>query len=132
MRRRLLIGVFALFAAVTPSVSAAELPSGLKVDLNEVLVDQVGEQTWLRFRFIAPEIDRSNPNAVSFDAMEADFQVICRALALPYAAKYDLPADVIVISVADRVVKFGTTDPDATQYFEQFRAENGDCIWEAF
>ena len=53
-------------------------------------------------------------------------------MALPYIAEHGLEADKIVISLADREVAFGASDPAATQYFDQFSIENGDCIWEVF
>ncbi|MDH5531341.1 MAG: DUF6497 family protein, partial [Paracoccaceae bacterium] len=33
---------------------------------------------------------------------------------------------------SDRVVPFGESDPEATQYFEAFSIADGTCIWEAF
>jgi len=129
--RRVALGAFfrALYAG---SSMAFELHSGLKADLSEVLVDNVEGETWLRFRFVAPAIDRAASDAVLFSQIEPDFTHLCRDFALPYEAKYTLDADMIVISISDRAVDFGTTDPDATQYFEQFRAEGRDCIWEGF
>jgi hypothetical protein len=38
----------------------------------------------------------------------------------------------IIISLEDRPVPFGEADPEAVQYFEAFRVENGACIWEVF
>lgn len=109
-----------------------ELPSGLTPSLSEVLVDQVGDETWLRFRFVAEALDPQADASVEFAAIEGDFALICADLALPYAAKHALQADKIVVSVADRFVEYGKTDPAATQYFEQFRITDGDCIWEGF
>ena len=48
----------ALILAAT-SALAVDVPSGQPVDLQEVLVDQMGDETWLRFRFIAPQIARN-------------------------------------------------------------------------
>jgi len=107
------------------------LPSGLMPELHEVLIDEVNAESWARFRLLAPEIARARPEAPDYFALEADFPLLCRALALPYLTEYALSPDKIAISLSDRVVEFGTTDPDATQYFELFRLENGDCIWEA-
>ena len=120
----------AVFAA--SSAAAFELPSGLRPDLSEVLVDSVGPETWLRFRFVDAQLDKSSPDALAFSDIEGDFALICAALALPYAEKYGLTADKVIVSLADRFVAYGTTNPSATQYFEQFRIENGDCIWEGF
>jgi len=124
---------YAMILAVLAVPALAEpLPSGIEADLVEVLVDTVGTEQWVRFRLVAPAIDRGQENAPDFTALEGDFPHLCTTLALPYLAEYALEADKIVISLADRAVEFGATDPDATQYFEQFRAEDGDCIWEGF
>ncbi|MEP4197565.1 MAG: DUF6497 family protein [Aliishimia sp.] len=131
VRGAVLSAVLPLSLLAQPAM-AVDLPSGLSPDLSEVLVDQVGLQTWLRFRFVVPQIGQDATDALSFDQIKDDFPVMCAHLALPYMSKYDLTADIIVISFADRHVEFGVSDPDATQYFEQFRSENGDCIWEAF
>lgn len=109
-----------------------DLPSGTQAALHEVLIDQVGDEDWLRFRLVAPVIDRTRELAPGYADLEADFPHICTTFALPYAQEFALDYDKIAISISDRVVEFGTTDPDATQYFEVFRPENADCIWEGF
>ncbi len=119
----------ALILAAT-SVQAIDVPSGQPVDLQEVLVDQMGNETWLRFRFIAPEIGRED-GMIDYEAAGTDMNVLCDTLAIPYIAQYALTGDVIVISLADRAVEFGAVDPDATQFFEAYRLKNGTCIWEA-
>ncbi len=108
------------------------MPSGLSVELPEVLVDKVGSESWVRFRFVSSGIGPSGDKTYSFAEIEGDFVVICEQLALPYLSKHALDADKIVISIADRPVKFGVSDPEATQFFEQFRADGAVCIWEAF
>ncbi|THH35804.1 hypothetical protein E4Z66_12025 [Aliishimia ponticola] len=109
-----------------------DLPSGVSADLQEVLIDTVGSETWIRFRFIAPKIARDSDSAPDFAMLEPDFSHLCVNLAVPYLQNYELEPDKVVISMSDRAVKFGLSDPDATQYFEQFRVEKGDCIWEGF
>lgn len=111
---------------------AVDLPSGLQAELHEVLVDRIGSENWVRFRFLAPAIDRASAGSPGFAEMERDFAHLCATLAVPYLAAYDLEADTVVISIADRIIEFGVSDPDATQYFEQFRIEGSSCIWEAF
>ncbi|MEX0370901.1 MAG: DUF6497 family protein [Tateyamaria sp.] len=107
------------------------MPSGQSVDLNEVLIDRVGNESWLRFRFIAPDITRNGDGLTHADA-EADFQVLCDDVALPYMSDFELQAEVVVISLMDRAVPFGTADPDATQFFEAFRVQDGTCVWDAY
>ena len=38
----------------------------------------------------------------------------------------------IIISLSDRAVVFGATEPDVTQFFEAYRLEDGACIWEIY
>ncbi|MEX0311743.1 MAG: DUF6497 family protein [Tateyamaria sp.] len=108
---------------------AQDMPSGQSVDLSEVLIDRVGNESWLRFRFIAPDITRDGDGLTHADA-EADFQVLCDDVALPYMSDFELQAEVVVISLMDRAVPFGTADPDATQFFEAFRVQEGTCVWD--
>ncbi|WP_299615249.1 DUF6497 family protein [uncultured Tateyamaria sp.] len=114
----------------TPAL-AQDVPSGQPVTLSEVLVDAVGTENWLRFRFVAPEIARES-GTVSYVEAEGDFQALCDAVALPYMDDFDLTADIVIISLMDRPVPFGTTEPVATQFFEAFRPGPDGCVWEAF
>jgi len=107
-------------------VQAMDVPSGQPIALHEVLVDDVAGETWLRFRFVAPQIKRGDDYAV----VAEDLAFLCDKTALPYLAEYDLSGDVIVISIADRETEFGVADPDATQFFEAFRPVDNLCIWE--
>lgn len=118
----------ALTLAATPAL-AIDVPSGQPVELREVLVDDLGDEVWLRFRFIAPEIAREG-GSITYATAEPDFMHLCETLALPYIAEYALSGDVIVISLADRDTEFGLPDPDATQFFEAFRPVDNTCIWE--
>lgn len=112
-------------------VFAQTVPSGQSVQLFEVLIDEVGGEDWLRFRFLAPDLGVENA-APSFEAAQADFQFLCGTVALPYMAEYDLKAEVVVISLLDRPVPFGETDQEATQLIEAFRVDTGTCQLEGF
>jgi len=118
----------AFLLAATPAL-AIDVPSGQPVELQEVLVDQMGGETWLRFRFVAPQIGRDG-GSIGYDLAGSDMTALCDTLAIPYIAEYALTGDVIVISLADRAVEFGTADPETTQFFEAYRLKNGTCIWE--
>ena len=117
-----------IFALATPAL-AIDVPSGQVIDLQEVLVEDMGEETWLRFRFIAPQI-AEGPDAIAYDLAAPDMEHLCAVVALPYMIEHALVGQVIVVSLADRAVEFGAADPEATQYFEAFRAQNDTCIWE--
>lgn len=118
----------ALILAATPAL-AVDVPSGQPVELQEVLVDQMGVETWVRFRFVAPQIARDG-GTVDHAVAAPDMSHLCTTLAIPYLTDQALAGDVIVISLADRPTEFGTADPDATQFFEAYRLQDGICIWE--
>ncbi|MEM6305793.1 MAG: DUF6497 family protein [Pseudomonadota bacterium] len=120
--------VLALLLAATPA-AAFDVPSGQPIELQEVLIDEVESGTWLRFRFIAPDIARGG-GSMTYETSEPDMQHLCDSFALPYMKDFDLTAQMIVISLADRPTEFGLADPDATQFFEAYRPEGTACIWE--
>lgn len=119
----------ALLMILAAPLHAAEVPSGQPVELQEVLIGDLGDETWLRFRFIAPRISREE-GAIDYEAAAEDMAHLCQSLALTYMEDFDLKGDVIVVSLADRAVEFGQADPDATQFFEAFRPVDNTCIWE--
>lgn len=121
--------VLALLLLSATSANALDVPSGQPITLQEVLVDSVGAQSWLRFRFVAPQIARDG-GTVDYEAAAEDMAHICDSFAIAYAQEYDLTADIVVVSLADRATEFGLADPDATQFFEAYRIEDGLCIWE--
>ncbi|MCV6585188.1 MAG: DUF6497 family protein [Marinibacterium sp.] len=126
--------VFAALALGTSAADAAsiDVPSGQSVDLHEVLLDDTPGALWVRFRFVAPQISATT-GAVSADVAAADMDYLCTAVALPYIASYDLAPQRIVVSLSDRALAFGMSDPDATQYFELYSADASDpsgCVWE--
>ena len=110
---------------------ADAVPSGQSVTLNEVLIDEVNAQSWLRFRFLAPQIARATGDITYADA-EADFAYLCETVARPYLVEFDLSPDIVVITLMDRAVPFGEADGQATQFIEAFRIDGDTCIWEAF
>jgi len=118
----------AVIFAASPAL-AIEVPSGQPVELQEVLVDEIGTETWLRFRFIAPEITRDG-GTVDYETAAFDMSHLCDVLALSYIDQYALSGDVIVISLSDRATEFGSADPNATQFFEAYRPVDNVCIWE--
>lgn len=119
-------------ALATPvAAQQVQVPSGQSVTLNEVLIDERPGETWVRFRFIAPDIAR-NGEAINYDVAAPDMDHLCETLALAYLQQYELTPTRVVISLSDRVVPFGTPTPEATQFFEAYRPETTRCIWEEF
>ena len=123
--------VGAFVAMIAGSCVAQDVPSGQPISLHEVLIDNVNNESWLRFRFIAPRIARADGDITYGDAA-LDMEHLCASFVLPYLSEYDLNSDMIVISLADQKTEFGDTNPDATQFFDAFRVKNMACIWEAF
>ncbi|MFW8636909.1 DUF6497 family protein [Cribrihabitans pelagius] len=108
---------------------ALAVPSGQAVTLSEVLLDDTPGEVWARFRFVAPAIARHGGGLGHGDAAP-DMDHLCRTLALPYLREQGLTAARVVISLADRALPFGTRDSAATQFFEAYRPEGADCVWE--
>lgn len=109
------------------------VPSGQPIEFLDVIKgydSAIG--TAVRYRFLAPAISRAMAH-VSFVQAADDMAVLCQDYVLPrlMAGAAALP-DQIIIVLADRAVEFGMADPDATQYFEAYRPEDGACFWEGF
>ena len=120
------------FAVIVATVAGAQdVPSGQPITLHEVLLDNVNGEDWLRFRFIAPRIGRADSD-ISYADSAPDMAHLCGNVVIPYMAEYNLTGHLIVVSLADQETEFGATNPDATQFFDAFRVENGACIWEVF
>ncbi len=105
------------------------VPSGQPVELSDVLLDTNPGELWVRFRFIAPKIG-STAGRITYDVAVVDMEHLCETLAVPYVAQHELQPARIVISFSDRPVAFGTSEPDATQFFEAYRLDQSRCIWE--
>lgn len=88
-------------------------------------VEGSGAQAVLRF--IAPDIAREG-GSVGADAALADLDWLCRTHGVPVAALPAARSDKLVITIMDRPVPRGTTDPAATQYFGLYTVEDGACV----
>jgi hypothetical protein len=104
------------------------VPSGQTVTLQEVIWNVPGVQgLTLRFRFVAPDLA-----SLDVEAALADMQALCDTYAAPKLTDFGPVPEQIIISLADAPRPFGEVAPDAVQYFEAYRIENGACIWEMF
>jgi Family of unknown function (DUF6497) len=126
-----LAAALVLLASAALAQQALTVPSGQPITLGEVLIDDRPGATWIRFRFVAPQIG-NDAGQIDYETSSADIDYLCEALVLPYLAQYDLTPARVVISLSDRSVPFGTSDPDATQFFESYSPDKTGCIWEAF
>ncbi|GHG99864.1 DUF6497 family protein [Pseudodonghicola xiamenensis] len=116
----------ASLAAAAPAAVQVAVPSGRQIALQEVLLDDTPGALWARFRFLAPDLAAAPARAGE------DLDVLCREVALPYLSSHDLSPARVVVSLADRAVPFGESDPEATQVFEAYRLEKTGCVWEGF
>ncbi|NDV01006.1 DUF6497 family protein [Pseudoroseicyclus tamaricis] len=91
------------------------------------IFDVVLEGTSAHLRFISEGLE-----AEDFESIAGDFQWLCDNLALPALETNEVAVEGITISVADRELPFGEMDPEAVQFFEGFRVEDGACVWELF
>lgn len=114
--------------AGTGSDALLDVPSGQKVSLQEVIWNVRGiAGLTLRFRFVAPDLA-----TLDLDAALADMQALCETFAAPRITDFGPAPRQIIISMADAPRPFGEAAPDAVQYFEAYRIENGACIWEIY
>lgn len=108
-----------------------EVPSGQEITLQDVIWNAPGpDGLALRFRFLAPGI--APGGGVDFETAAADMQHLCDTYALPRIADQGPHPEQVIISLSDVSVAFGEAAPEATQFFESFRIENGVCVWEIF
>ncbi|WP_254868678.1 DUF6497 family protein [Phaeobacter sp. HF9A] len=112
----------------SPDAPMIPVPSGQPVTLSEVLLDEAPGALWARFRFVAPQIAGQTEQGDSAE----DIDYLCARLALPYVAHHQISPARVVISLADRAVPFGTSAPEATQFFETYRIADDTCVWEGF
>jgi hypothetical protein len=126
---RMAVVAGALAALAQVAGAQGQLPSGQDVMLTEVLAEPMPDGLWLRLRFLAPAI---GVGTLDFDTATGDMHALCRAVGLPMLRTDHPQAVGIIVSLSDRAVEFGVSDPEATQFFEAYRVQGDDCIWEEF
>ena len=82
-----------------------------------------------RFRLVVPGL---GAEGAAYEDVAADFLWVCEQVALPSLAANGWAASEVNVSLGDREVEFGATDPEAVQFFEGFRIEGGACVPQAF
>lgn len=115
--------------AAVPLRAEVELPSGYDASLLEGFVEvQPDGARWARFRYVMPAL----AEAADFDSVQQDFVALCDAQALPMLDAAGEEVALIVVSLMDKPLEFGQSDPGTVQYFESFAIREGRCIWEEF
>ena len=109
------------------------VPSGQRVTLIETLWNEPGPQGLaVRFRFLAPAISKEG-GTISPELAEVDMLALCKDYALQRIGDSTGPTPAqIIISLSDRVVPFGESHPEATQFFDSYDYIDGDCVWSMF
>lgn len=120
---------FGLSQGASAQEEALLLPSGLEARLQEVLTDRPGDGLVYRFRFVAGGFAVSD---AVLDSVQQDLAWLCETYALPRLPAIGPQPSRIVISLADRPSEFGVYDPEVTQVFESFSAQDGSCQWELY
>ncbi|SFI48949.1 DUF6497 family protein [Jannaschia pohangensis] len=125
--------IAALIACLAgPALAQDSWPSGQPLVLWEIVWERVdGGGTQAVLRFIAPEIARDG-GSVDAAMAQTDLDWLCTTHALPVAGLTAARSDSVVITLMDRPVPRGTSDPDATQYFGLYRVGNGECLPEDY
>ena len=107
-------------------------PSGQAISFLETVQSAPGTGgLTVRFRFLAPGIAKAG-GSVDAEVAQADMLWLCDTYALPRLAQGGPVPAQIVISLSDRAVPFGEAAPDVTKFFEAYRVEDGNCVWEPF
>lgn len=126
----LLVALAAAVPAGAPAQAPAAAepittPSGLEVTLFDVVLEP--DAGLARFRFVAAAL-----SDLAFDAVQDDFPWLCANVALPALAANARTVAQVIVSVSDRELPLGATDPDTVQYFEGFRIDDTACLWEPY
>lgn len=112
--------------------AALAVPSGQLVQLLDIIWNSEGpDGPTPRFRFVAPAIARMG-GSVGFETVEADLQYLCETFGLEQLSQRGLMPALVLMSISDRAVAFGESNPDVTQYFDAFTIEGQSCIREYF
>ena len=121
--------ILAVLALLAPGAAlAAGVPSGQPMALWEVLFERVGEESQMVLRFLAPGIAENYDEGASFD----DLDWLCAAHGAAIAGTPYARADSVVVTVMDRPVRRGATDPDAVQFFGLYRMDGEACVPQEF
>lgn len=132
MSRALTLAAGLVLAAGPGVAQTGGVPSGQPLVLWEVVWERVeGSGAQAVLRFIAPEIARDG-GRIGPDAALQDVDWLCETHAVPLSTLPAARADAVVVTLMDRPVPRGRTDPEVTQYFETFTIVDGACVVEEF
>lgn len=112
---------------------APDLPSGQEVVPLDMELERQGDgQVWLVLRYLAPRIARETGD-LGYDDVIADLGALCAGPGLAAAAQAEATGgaapDQIVVTLMDRPVPRGATDPGATLFIEAYTPGPEGCTW---
>ncbi len=108
------------------------VPSGQPVTYQEAILEpQTDGEAVLRLRFIAPRIGEG-PGRVPFAEAADDMAFLCREVGIAVAGRAEPQASRIIVALSAEETEFGRSYPDVVQFFEQYRIDGDDCIWEDY
>ncbi len=107
------------------------VPSAQSLSKIEFLYEPHPEdgENWLVLRFLAPGISRET-GTVSREESRPDMDYICANIGLKVATDMGGNIDLIMVSLVDKNIKRGESNPDVTQYFTLYRIADSKCVWE--
>lgn len=117
----------AVLLMALPIAAAAEARLGppaapeLSLDLYDVRIEP--ELVHFRFTYDGPE--------QSFDTLEPTFHWLCETVAARMLRNARMRQSNVVIAVSPEPVVFGEAT-DVLQFFEAFRIDGLECVWEYF
>lgn len=113
----------------TAQESVFRMPSGLEVTYHDsILEQQVDGQVWLTLRFVSPHIGRDE-GELGYEQVATDIDALCEMEGLRAAAETG-GVDQVLITLMDRSIERGVTDPDATMFIGAYQPTEGGCVWQ--
>ncbi|MGR3571705.1 DUF6497 family protein [Brevirhabdus sp.] len=119
------------------SLARIAVPSGQPVELLEAVVEEHEQEAWLILRYLAPQIVRDGGGGNGFDheASAPDLDYLCNSEGVrEFDARARQGAQIhqVVVTMLNRPLERGTSDPDVIQFNEAYRVEDGACMMEFY
>lgn len=124
-----MVGALVLAPVAGWAEGATTLPSGLDAaPFDQIVEQQAGGETWLILRFLSPRIGL-DAGKLGYEDVAGDLDLLCETHGLG-AAKQVGEIDQLVITLMDRPVARGDSDPEATMFMGAYVPTEGGCVWQ--
>lgn len=119
----LVTGLLALLPTLVSAQDRLSPPAvpELTLDLYDLRIEP--EQVHFRFTYEGPE--------QSFDTLEPTFHWLCETVAARVLRDARMRQTNVVVAISPEPVAFGEAT-DVLQFFEAFRVDGFECVWEYF